>query len=483
MRKVHEIALRSAERWPRDTAIVDAFDRVYYRDLYQRIKETRMRLLQVGVGPGIGVGVVARDGSAFLISAFAVLECGGVVMPLSAKLDAKTMRSLLNAIPPHALIEDGSAPQILNDFASLIEIPDTPSLRFTWTGVSRHRPFTGHVPDPAFLRFSSGSAGRSKGVVLSHPDAIERAEAIGSALAIGNTDTVLCALPMSAYFSVTILPFLAQGAQTIVCADKSARDIQELASKNQATLLFLSPRQVKRLVMEPSEESLPGVMRRVVCLGGGLAESVARQFQDRYGKPVVQAYESIEAGMPLVNTDKPAGLPGSVGRPVEGFSMIIIGPDGKPAREGEIGELAIQGPGLFTAYRHPHRMRQELLRGDWFFTGDLARRDAENFFFIVGRVSSLIEFNGQRLSPEFFEREIDALAGVRVSRLRVARKAGGTEQALRLEIVPSNPRTPPLIEDILAFCRQRFGPQLVPDAVAFVEDFPVSLNGSVLRAR
>ncbi|MFP4380806.1 MAG: class I adenylate-forming enzyme family protein [Candidatus Sumerlaeia bacterium] len=483
MRKVHDIPPESAERWPHQTALVDGLERIYYHQFLRHVRNIRARLLQIGAGPGTGIGLLMRDSATFMVCAFACMDCGATVLPLSNRLKRAQLENMFDTCLPHALIEDGTGPHVLDAFSNLVETPGLSPVRFSWTGFSRHRPFTGHVPDPALMAFTSGVTGQPKGVVLSHTSAMERIEAVDALLDIDSHDTILYALPMAHHFWSTILLFLHKGAQTILCPGISAEDLLQLAWKNQATRIFAPPNLIKAMAYDYSGEDMVGTLVGVYCLGGPLSETVTSRFMVRYNMPVSQAYDSVEAGLPLINTSLPEDIPVSVGQPDRNWSIGIFGENGNPLRDGVAGELGLRGPGLFTAYRHPHRMREEVLRDGWYMTGDIAERDSENAITILGRKSRRIKIDDTIIYPEQVEKELNALPVVRKSRVSLVSFPSNGEKGLQAEVVPLTPKSPPPPEDIVRYCRQFFSGAWTLRSVKLVESLPTTPCGKILDRR
>jgi len=168
---VYEALKRSALAWPERTALVDEFGELDYRAFWQAVEEVRERLRGEGVGEGLGVGVVGRNGRAFVIQVIAALGCGAVVMPLAHGLRRAELDAILRDAPVHAIIAGDDVDAALDGPRSLVDVPGVPQhFGLIWTGADRHAPFVPLVPDAAFVRFTSGTTGRSKGVVLLRVD-------------------------------------------------------------------------------------------------------------------------------------------------------------------------------------------------------------------------------------------------------------------------------------------------------------------------
>ena len=192
----------------------------------------------------------------------------------------------------------------------------------------------------------------------------------------------------------------------------------------QATFLYVTPMHMRMLTSESSGRALPPSLKRVMSVSSRLHPQAARDFQARYHVPVSQGYGIIEVGLPIMNIAEAAEHPEAIGRPVAGFEATIVDETMKPMPEGETGQLALRGPGMFSGYLNPPRSREEVLHDGWFLTGDLAHRDSGGRIVLDGRTSSVIHIAGHKVFPGGNCRRAGpasggaALAGVLPARIR-----------------------------------------------------------------
>ena len=246
---------------------------------------------------------------------------------------------------------------------------------------------------PAFIRFSSGTTGSSKGVVLSHRAILERTDAADRALAITPDDVVLWVLSMSFHFVVTILLFLRRGATIVLAQSPLPGALVEGVRRRRGTFLYASPFHYQALAasggLAPRELAR---VRMAVSTAMRLPPAVARLTLERLGLGLTEAYGIIEVGLPFVNRE--AGTDGSLGRPLPDYELRLDAPDDTGA-----GEILLRGPGMLDAYFSPWRTRSEILQDGWFHSGDLGRLDPAGRLSIVGRTKLVINFNGMKVFP------------------------------------------------------------------------------------
>ncbi len=473
--KVYESLLESARQWPQRTALIDSAGSLSYENLWQEIDALRLELEKLGLGPGQGVGIRARNGRAFVIGALAALGCGAVVMPIHHQLKPEELADMLARAPLCAILDDGSG-NFKGVTPVTFHVSGGGTLRFG-RAPGEQIPIAPGIPNAAFVRFTSGTTGQAKGVVLTHQGVLERTRAANAGLKLTGDDTVLWVLPMAYHFYVSILLYLEAGAAIIVSNDYLAESLLKTAAAHKATFLYLTPMHVRMLVAEPSGLSLPPSVKRVMSVSSRLDPQVARQFMERYKVPVAQGYGIIEVGLPIMNIDEAAEHPEAIGRPLPGFSAAIMNENHTPVTNGETGQLALRGPGMFERYLSPPRPRSEVLKDGWFLTGDLAHYDHDGRIVLDGRTSSVIHVAGHKVFPEEVAGVLDQHPSV--LRCRITTRAHPQFGEVVHAEVQRRGANPVTSEELAAFCRRRLSSHKVPASIDFVEQLPLTPSGKV----
>jgi acyl-coenzyme A synthetase/AMP-(fatty) acid ligase len=437
----------------------------------------RVLLARLDVREGQGVGVRARNGRAFVIGALAALGCGATVMPIHHQLKPDELADMLARAPLGFILDDGCGMGQAGKAARGMELPCGFGLRFTrLDGPST--PLAPGFEDAAFVRFTSGTTGTAKGVVLTNRAVIERITATNRGLGLTCEDRVLWVLPMAYHFYVSILLYLQAGAAVVVSADYLAESILDAALGHQATFLYVTPMHVRMLAGEGSGRALPPSLKRVMSVSSRLHPQAAQDFLAKYHVPVAQGYGIIEVGLPIMNIHEAAEHPEAVGRPLPDFEAAIVDEAAKPVADGETGHLALRGPGMFAGYLSPPRRREEVLRDGWFWTGDLAHRDPAGRIVLDGRTSSVIHIAGHKVFPEEVAGMLDQHPAVLRSRV-TSRPHPQLGEAIHAEVQLRNGSPPTTREDILQYCRRRLSNHKVPASLDFVTSLDVTSSGKV----
>ena len=154
-------------------------------------------------------------------------------------------------------------------------------------------------------------------------------------------------------------------------------------------------------------------MRLFVSGSAPLLESTHREFAERTGHRILERYGMTEAGMIASNPYDGERVAGSVGFPLPGVEARVVNENRADLLDGEVGDLEIRGPNVFSGYwQLPDRTREALREDGFFITGDLARRDPDGRITLVGRAKDLVISGGLNVYPKEVEAAIDALAGV-----------------------------------------------------------------------
>ena len=322
---------------------------------------------------------------------------------------------------------------------------------------------------PAFIRFSSGTTGTSKGVVISHRTLLERITAANRGLCIGPADRVVWILPMAHHFAVSIMLYLHRGATTVIVNSHLAEDVLAAGVRHDGTVLYGAPFHHSLLAAEASARPW-ATLRLAVSTAAALPLKTAEAFAARYGLPLSQGLGVIEVGLPLLNLHAARDKPGSVGRTLPDYRAEI--------RRGD--ELYLRGPGMFDAYLRPWQPREAVLEDGWFRTGDLARIDAEGDVFLLGRSHSVINVGGLKCFPEEIEAVLCEVPGVAAARVRGKENArfGAVPVA---EIEPRDPARPPHAAELASLCRKALAAYKVPVAFSMVEQISRTASGKIKR--
>ena len=406
MNIVEVIRKETAALPPEHIAVRSDSGDMSYKELFQTLETIAGVLKEQGVAKGMCVGLAFPDCADYITISLALLSLDAVLVPVTVSSTPEVARNILDKTCARFLISpepmlDSPGDRIersclsLNGGFHLARIDSEESLPEEFAEM-----------EPAFIRFSSGTTGQSKGVLLSHSAIEERTAAADQALQITEQDVILWVLSMSFHFVVSILLFLRRGATICLCSEMFPFSFMSAAKRGDSTFIYATPFHYATLADSSLAPDIFQHVRMAVSTAMKLPTETAAAFQNRFGFGLTEAYGIIEVGLPFVNAaeNKPDG---SVGRALPGYEVEIRSPDADGT-----GEVFLRGPGMYAAYLHPWSRRDQ---GGWFATGDTGHMDGQGFLMLLGRTKNLINFAGMKVFPYEVEAVLNRFPGVRAS--------------------------------------------------------------------
>lgn len=458
---------------PAATALVEGDIAVSYGFLHERVEAAASALSASQFLPRHArVGISIPNGIDHIVWSLAVLQAGGVLVPIPGELAMPERMTLAVTTALHCVISTPGQPWEAG--AEAVELGGTAMLHGGFNHSALFNEAALNALNPALIRFSSGTTGRSKGVVLSHETLLARVTACNSGLSIGPGDRVLWLLPMAHHFAVSIILYLLHGATTVLAQSHLGEDLLSELAQSRATVIYASPFHHSLLASSASAGPLPH-LRLAVSTAAALSASVAEKWLGVFGLPLTQGLGIIEGGLPLLNLRHAVDKPLSVGQPQAGFEVAI-----RDADERGIGELMLRGPGFFDAYLDPWQPRDQVLDDGWLATGDLGSVDPDGCVTLAGRLKSVINVAGLKCFPEEVEAVLNQHPGVLESRVH-GRPHGEMGMIPAARIILENPAVPLHRSSLLAHCRKHLAAYKVPLEITVVEELPRTASGKLKR--
>ena len=350
--------------------------------------------------------------------------------------------------------------------------------------------------DPALLHFTSGTTGKPKGAVHVHEAVVAHHMTGKLALDLHPDDVFWCTADPGwvTGTSYGIVSPLTNGISMVVDeADFDAERWYSILARERVSVWYTAPTAVRMMMRGGADaarqHAFPS-LRFIASVGEPLNPQAVLWGQDAFGLPIHDNWWQTETGgIMIANFASMPIKPGSMGRPLPGIEAAIVrrGLEGgvEPVTEYDTeGELALlRGwPSMFRAYLHEEERYRKCFAGDWYLTGDLAKCDADGYFWFVGRADDVIKSSGHLIGPfevesAFMEHPAVAEAGVIGKPDAVVGEVVKAFVALKPGFVAGEA----LNRELLAFVRKRLGTAVAPKEIAFVAALPKTRSGKIMR--
>jgi long-chain acyl-CoA synthetase len=343
--------------------------------------------------------------------------------------------------------------------------------------------------DIAYLQYTGGTTGVSKGAMLSHRNMVYNVQQTivwqGDAYAGVEPIVVITALPLYHIFSLqgNCLSVMAQGGENILITNP--RDFEGFAKEIAKVPfnMFTGVNTMFASLMDTPSFSKIDFSHLRVCIGGGMAvqPAIAAQWKARTGKTILQGYGLTETSPVAVVCRIDSEFTGSIGLPVPSTEVMIAGEDGNPLPLNEVGEICIRGPQVMEGYWHrPAETAEVMLPGGWLRSGDVGRMDADGYIFIEDRKKDMILVSGFNVYPNEIENVVVELDGI----LEAAAIGLPDERSGEIVKVFAVRKDESVTEqDVIEHCKKNLTGYKRPRIVEFRDELPKTNVGKILRRK
>ena len=457
----------------------------------------------------------------FLIAMLAIWRLGAIMVPVNPMYKQRELEGLLTDSGARVLIEqeplypEAGRPAVESTGATTVittselDYVADPGSEALFAGVRRERVdgtldlldlirgYDGQRPPPtelapddvAFLVYTSGTTGPPKGAMNTHRNVVYNAEVYRQWVHLTPDDVCLAVAPL---FHVTgLVAHLAVALllpMPLVLGYRfDAAVMAELAERHRATWAMGSITAFIALMNNPDavERDL-SAMTKVGSGGAPIAPSTVEQFEQHFGAYIHNIYGLTETTSPShgvpwgrrAPVDPNSGAL-SVGVPVCGYTVRIVGEDGKELPTGEVGELVTEGPGVVQGYWNKPEETAKALPGGRLHTGDVGFMDSGGWFYLVDRQKDMIVASGFKVWPREVEDVLYQHAAVRECGVVGVPDAYRGETVKAFVSFKAGQSAEP--EELIAFCKERMAAYKYPRQVEIVDEIPKTVTGKVLR--
>ncbi len=445
-------------------------------DVARRVNDLAAQMATLGVAPGSVVAVQLRNRVELVIAIFAAWQVGAAVTPVNPNLtDYETEHQVRDA---HAVILIGDGRAKLQFQGCYLDIADVASAPDPSEAAHRHEAGGDEV---ALVIYTSGTTGSPKGVMLTHTNIEAMCESIIEAFGITSADRCLLVLPLfhaNAIILSTLTPFLA-GAATFIAPKFSVGTFFPFVEQFRPTYFSAVPTVYSMLDAMPPDDA-PDVSSIRFAIGGAapMAAELIERIESRFGFPLIEGYGLSEGTCAsAINPLRGVRKPGTVGLPLPGQDIHILGPHGDSVGQGEAGEVTISGPNVMAGYLGKPEETAKVLVDGRLRTGDVGYLDEDGYLVLVDRIKDMIIRGGENLYPKEIEtalyRHEDVLEAA------VVGQADPVYGEVPIAYVTLRSGSPLTGEDLFDVCRKTLSTFKLPAEIITRESLPKNAVGKL----
>jgi benzoate-CoA ligase family protein len=478
-------------------AIYCAEERLTYGDLFDRVCRMGRALLELGVRREERVLLVLGDTPAFPIAFLSAIRIGAVPVPVNPLFRAEDYRYFVEDTSARFIVSDeafaSKLVEALQGYQEPVTIISTGSeksgtLRMADMLAAQHGelpPADTHRDDMAFWLYSSGSTGNPKGVVHLHHDIPYTCETYARhVLGITEEDITFSRVLFHAYGLGNSISFpFWVGASSVLYPDRpTPQGILETVLRFRPTLFFSVPTLYNAILNDPASVQYDlSSIRKCISAAEPLPPSTWQRWHETFGLSILDGIGSTEMLHIFCSNTSDEVRPGSSGKPVLGYDLLLLDEEECPVAQGGTGNLYVKGDSSAPCYWNQPEKSKKTMRGQWVFTGDRYRVDEEGFYWYEGRVDDMIKVGGEWVSPIEIENmllEHPAVGEVAVVGVQV-------EGIMRIKavvvLVKDLSPSAVLTCELQEWCKNRLQRYKYPHYIDFAEALPKTLTGKIQR--
>ncbi|AYC30154.1 fatty acid--CoA ligase family protein [Paenisporosarcina cavernae] len=479
-----------------------------YAEFDQTVSMFASSLKSLGVEKGDHVAFLLGNTPHFLISLYATMRIGATAIPINPiytpdeisyiiqNSDAKAVIALDMLLP---LVEKAAAafPSVHNyiicetsaDAADKIAalpasiLPKVKAFSQLLMGATPDSlPEEVSQDDTAVILYTSGTTGRPKGAMLTHGNLYSNARDTADYLHFTAEDRVIATLPVFHVFALTVVVNapLIKGATILLVPKFSPQDVFATARAHKATVFAGVPTMYNFLYQFPEGQASDfDTLRLAISGGSSLPVALLHNFEDKFNVRISEGYGLSEASpVTCFNPLDRDRKPGSIGTSIMNVENKVVDELGEEVAVGEVGELIVRGPNVMKGYYKMPEESSATIRDGWLYTGDLAKKDEEGYFYIVDRKKDLVIVGGYNVYPREVEEVLFAHPGI-VEAAVIGLPDADFGEAVYAYVVKKDDALTE--EDLYAYCQEHLAKYKVPRKFEFLAELPKNTTGKILR--
>lgn len=384
------------------TALLDLRDPqisrpVTYQELDSTCNAVARGLAREGLGPGDRVGVLSLNRTEFIATLLGAMRAGIIPVPINVKFSANTIAYILADAKARVVFAEPDLTPLLPTDIPVVEFADEFE---QFLDFGPFEPFEPRPDSIAIQPYTSGSTGQPKGVLLTHYGQNWSRRILAHTRNTTETDVILVAAPLYHKNALNaVKQGLTAGAMLPLLPRFSVERYIDAIGRHRCTVISGVPTMISMVLA--SKELLTntetGSVRTVMMGSAPSSPQLLAEIRNHFPNAEALVVYGVTEGGPVPLGSHPLGKPrppGSLGVPYAGTEAKLVG--GSSANEGE---LVVKNPGILAAYHNLPEETAKRLRGGWYYTGDICRRDDDGFYYFIGRTDDMFVCGGENVYP------------------------------------------------------------------------------------
>jgi long-chain acyl-CoA synthetase len=493
---LYQILIHSDSEQQKKTALIFGNNQLSYEVLKDAVERLAQGLVSMGISAGDRIAIMLPNTPHFIISYFALLKIGAIIIPVSVLYKADEIHHQLEDAEVKGIIYwEGLRSNVRKAVEELERCKimlvlgkkaEPGEVRLTYL-IEKNEPLEDVVEvssdDTALIIYTAGTTGRPKGAELTHNNILSNIESCIKFFKPIQEDSVVGVVPFHLPLGQTLVigSFLRVGGSILLVPKFEVKELLKIMELNKPSYFVGAPSMYQKMLsLEDSGEIDVSSIKYWLSCGDALKKETMEQFEKQYKVSVLEGYCLTEAS-PIVsfnhpNKDRPAG---SIGLPLPGIELKIVDETDTEVNTGEIGEIIVKGPNVMKGYLNRPEATKEALRGGWLRTGDLARVDESGYSFIEVRKKNVIVKSGFSVYPREVEKFLSGHPKIKeVIVVGLPDKTVG-EEVYACIVLKDKEKA--VTQEIVEYAKERIAPYKCPKSVFFVLSLPKGPSGRVLR--
>lgn len=446
---------------------------------------------ELGLQRGDRVVILAENCLEHFFLFFVAQKMGIALVPMNFRLSTREIDFQLQDAKPRLAIVEDKYRKAFDGCTYLDQIDHVWSLGeladFCYPNRSEVVKFAANTEiaedDPIFLLYTSGTTGVPKGALYTHKMLFWNSINTTMRLDITSDERSVTCMPLfhTGGWNVVPSPFFHRGASVCLTKKFDPDEILKLLQDERATMFVAVPTMLHMMANSPLFEQVDLSAMRYFVIGGEPMPLPLIEKWHGKGVPIRQGYGLTEVGPSVtsLHQDDAIRKMGSIGKPNFYIETRIVDDYGNPVDTNEVGELILKGPSVTPGYWQNPKATADAIHDGWFHTGDLVKRDAEGYIYVVDRKKNMYISGGENVYPAEVEKFLHTHPDIEeVAIIGVPDDKWGEVGKAFIVLKPNSPLTP---EEVIDFCQGNLARYKIPKQVAFVDSLPRNDAGKINR--